>query len=77
MISPLHIATDGYLSETNKTLSVAVNGYLHYTEIVINRPKQGIFGGAGSYIDRPKKLEFIQQDDREVFIIIQTFLRLQ
>lgn len=35
MISPLHIATEGYLSKTKKPLSIASSGYLQYNEIII------------------------------------------
>jgi hypothetical protein len=52
MISPLSIATEGYLNKTKRVLSISVSGYLAYSDITPpippTPPRVPTTGGGGS-----------------------------
>lgn len=66
MISPLHVATAGYL---DSPLSVSVHGYLAFTEIESQKPKGG-GGGKGKRRAVPSRLAAMQSRDDEDLIPI-------
>jgi hypothetical protein len=76
MLKSLSIASDGYLADKS-TLAVSVNGLLIFTDIPI------VVGGGGAAPPPPKKLDNSKKnrlsnlavEDKEIFILVQTFVK--
>jgi hypothetical protein len=90
MISPFHIATEGYLCSP---LAVATDGYIALCDIVFTTDKVIVTkkqGGAVTsvpryspirYVDPTERVKLIREqilrEEEEIMIIIKTFLKCQ
>jgi hypothetical protein len=84
-LNPLKIATDGYLKRgTKAVLVIAVSGYLSFGGGGVPDLGNNLDSGDGftkSEIAQSNnealRRKRIQADDEEVFLIIQTFIKIQ
>ena len=77
MIRPLSIATDGYLDNKRKSVTVVTAGYIYLTTLKPQpKPEEGGFNKnytVGNLIDY--KLEALKREDEEILTIIKIFLQ--
>lgn len=78
MISPLSIASDGYISPYKFPLSVATNGYLSVLVLaVINLGAGGGGGGFGVQIPTERvdnRKEMLLREDEEMLLLMKIFI---
>lgn len=77
-LNSLKIATDGYLKRTTKAaLIIAVSGYLNFggtPPIPTQSPIASEIAGGG-YQDATRRQQLNEQDEQEILLICEAFLR--
>jgi len=78
MINSLKAASDGYLKRTTKAaLIIAVSGYLNFgttPPIPTQSPIASEIAGGG-YQDATRRQQLNEQDEQEILLICEAFLR--